>query len=186
MRPAFRTLIQREMEIQRNGGQGRIIAKMNAIDDVELIQALYEASRAGVSIDLIVRGHTRLRPGLPGISENIRLRSIIGRFLEHDRAFMFGNDGQARVFIGSADWRWRNLEGRVEAVVEVMQPDIIERIRGILQAAIDDNTLAWELGESGQYNRCQPADGEPARSFQTAMMADARSRRAASDERVTG
>jgi polyphosphate kinase len=99
---------------------------------------------------------------------------------------MFGNDGQARVFIGSADWRWRNLEGRVEAVVEVMQPDIIERIRGILQAAIDDNTLAWELGESGQYNRCQPADGEPARSFQTAMMADARSRRAASDERVTG
>ncbi|CAN5768423.1 polyphosphate kinase 1 [soil metagenome] len=182
MRSTFKGLIEREIEIQQSGGQGCIVAKMNAIDDVELIQTLYRASQAGVSIDLIVRGHTRLRPGLPGMSDNIRLRSILGRFLEHDRVFLFGNGHAPRVFTGSADWRWRNLEGRVETVVEITDAKLVNRIDSVLRRALADNSTAWELSPYGRYTRRRPAPGEAVRSYQQELMADARSRRAAIDE----
>jgi polyphosphate kinase len=182
MRRSFEQLIEREIEVQSSGGEGRIIAKMNAIDDAAMIKALYHASQQGVSIDLIVRGHTHLRPGLPGISENIRLISIIGRFLEHDRIFWFGSDGAPRVFFGSADWRQRNLDERVEAVVEITDPDARSRLTQILEAALRDNTSAWDMGSDGCYRMRSPGPGEPVRAYQQQLMQDAKRRRAEFDE----
>ncbi|MBR9990249.1 MAG: polyphosphate kinase 1 [Gemmatimonadetes bacterium] len=182
MRQSFEALIEREIEIQEAGGSGRIIAKMNAIDDTDMIRALYEASRAGVSIDLIVRGHSRLRPGLTGVSENIRVTSVVGRFLEHDRIYSFGNGGAPRIFMGSADWRRRNLEERVEAVVEVTGHEERERVSRILDTIMRDNTTAWDLDANGVYQLRQPKDGEPVISCQHEFMADAVRRRHAFDE----
>jgi polyphosphate kinase len=173
MRRHFVELIRREVEHQRFGGTGRIIAKLNALDDVEIIQELYRASRAGVRIELIIRGHCRLRPGLAGISENIRVVSIIGRFLEHDRIFLFDNGGDPRVLVGSADWRERNLDRRVEAVVPVQQPDLRRRIARILELALRDNRLAWDLAPDGTYSQRCPAPGEEEINFHEILMRDA-------------
>lgn len=162
--------IEREIEIQKQGGRGRIIAKMNGLDDIPMIEKLYEASRAGVEIDLIVRGHSRLRPGVVGFSENIRVFSIIGRFLEHDRIFYFRNNEDEKFFIGSADWKNRNLSGRIEAVAPVEDSRLRERLAEILQACLDDNRLAWDLQPNGQYLQRMPADGEAARGLQQVMM----------------
>ncbi|HET9986097.1 MAG TPA: polyphosphate kinase 1 [Longimicrobiales bacterium] len=175
MRAAFMRLIDQEIEHHRAGGDGRIILKMNAIDDVAMIRKLYEASRAGVRVDLIVRGHSRLRPGVPGASENIRVTSILGRFLEHDRIFYFHNAGDPRLFIGSADWRRRNLEERVEAMVPVHAPELKARLLGILLLALSDNRLAWDLGAGGRYVLRRP-DGREERSFQSDLMTEARAR----------
>jgi polyphosphate kinase len=169
MRARFEDLIANEIRIQRNGGQGRIVAKMNAVDDIDMIAALYRASKAGVHIDLIVRGHTRLRPGLPGISDNIRVISVIGRFLEHDRIFMFGNDGAPRVFIGSADWRRRNLEERVEAVVEVTALEPRTRLCELLELALHDRYSAWDLDSDGRYRQRQPSSGDAVSLHQKLM-----------------
>ncbi|MDT8369912.1 MAG: polyphosphate kinase 1 [Longimicrobiales bacterium] len=169
-------LVDREIEHEREGRGGRIILKMNAIDDVGMIRKLYEASRAGVEIDLIVRGHTRLRPGLPGVSERIRLLSIVGRFLEHDRIFYFGNGGDERVFTGSADWRRRNLEDRVEVVVEIRDAAHRNRLVSILEDALDDNRLAWDLHPDGRYRQRRPPKGEPVRSYHEILMRAARTR----------
>jgi polyphosphate kinase len=182
MRASFVALIEREMEIQEQGGKGRVIAKMNAIDDTDMIRVLYRASQCGVSIDLIVRGHTRLRPGLTGISENIRVLSVVGRFLEHDRVYWFGNDGDPRVFIGSADWRQRNLEERVEAVVEITGPDQRARVSRVLELILRDNASAWDLDARGNYHLRRPAAGAPVIACQQELMADAVRRRAAFDE----
>lgn len=122
MRQAFSNLIEQEMSNARKFGNGRIIAKMNALDDVKIIRELYAASQAGVQIDLILRGHCQLRPGVPGFSENIRVISILGRFLEHDRIFYFHNNGEPHIFIGSADWRDRNLNDRVELITPSTNP----------------------------------------------------------------
>lgn len=183
MRSTFERLIDDEIRFQEEGGCGRIVAKMNAIDDTGMIEALYRASRSGVQVDLIVRGDTRLRPGLPGVSDNIRITSIVGRFLEHDRVFMFGNGGSPRLFLGSADWRHRNLEGRVEAVVEVTTPELCQRLQRILDMALDDNVNAWELSSDGTYLQRRPGDDEPARPLQGLLMLDARERRSSYDER---
>src|SRR5690606_21612110 len=113
MKDRFLELIRREVAHQERAGTGRIIAKMNALDDQDVIEELYRASQAGVRIDLIVRGHCRLRPGVPGYSEHIRVVSVIGRFLEHSRIFHFHDDGAPVTYIGSADWQRRNLEDRV-------------------------------------------------------------------------
>jgi polyphosphate kinase len=177
MRRRFEELIQREIEIQKEGQQGRIVAKMNAIDDVGLIEALYRASRAGVEIDLIVRGHTRLRPGLPGISDNIRIISVVGRFLEHDRIFLFGNGGDPRVFIGSADWRYRNLVERVEAVVEITDRSLRDRVQRILEMALADDYSAWDLDSDGYYRQRQPEEGSAGISLHEKLMNEARERR---------
>ena len=178
MRRTFIELIDREIEHHRRDGEGHIILKMNAIDDVAMIRALYRASQAGVRIDLIIRGHTRLRPGLPGVSDNIHVVSIIGRFLEHDRIFYFRNGGNHDVLLGSADWRRRNLVDRVEAVVRILDPRLVQRLHQMLCMALDDNRLAWDLDASGRYTLRTPREGEVVRDFHSDLMADALQRRA--------
>ncbi|MDQ3523278.1 MAG: polyphosphate kinase 1 [Gemmatimonadota bacterium] len=173
MRRTFEELIRREVEIQGEQGQGLIIAKLNALDDAGIIQELYRASQAGVRVDLIIRGHSRLRPGLPGYSETIRVRSILGRFLEHDRIFYFHNGGEPKIFIGSADWRQRNLNERVEAMVPVSNPALQRRLIGILDQAMADNRLAWELQPDGHYIQCHPLGEEAEINFQEQLMQSA-------------
>ncbi len=170
LRDRFCALIHREIEHCRNGFSGRIIAKMNALVDPRIIAALYEASQAGVQIDLIIRGICCLRPGIEGISENIRVISIIGRYLEHSRIFYFHNRGQEEVYIGSADWMTRNLDRRVEAVVPVEDPDIIKDLQEILGVMLADNRQAWELQPDGQYIQRHPADGTKEQSSQKILM----------------
>jgi len=178
MRKAFIQLVRAEVEHQRENGTGRIIAKMNALDDLDMIRELYRASEAGVRIDLIIRGHCRLRPGLPRFSENIRLLSIIGRFLEHSRIYYFRNNDNPRLFIGSADWQRRNLDDRVEAIVEIDQPALKARLIRTLQLAMDDHRSAWELRPDGRYLLRQPPEGNSAMGFQESLMERARARSA--------
>jgi polyphosphate kinase len=176
MRQRFLELIEREIGHQRawtgNEGSrpGRIIAKMNALDDRQIIDALYAASKAGVEIDLIVRGICRLQPGLPGASETIRVISIVGRFLEHSRIFYFGNGGESEIFFGSADWMQRNLDGRVEAAVPIEDPALREEIKAILELQLGDNVKAWEMQSDGSYVKRNPAPGEAPRSSQELLM----------------
>ncbi|MEL6703588.1 MAG: polyphosphate kinase 1 [Bacteroidota bacterium] len=181
MRPAFYALIDREIEIVRSGKRGRIVAKMNALDDVGMIQKLYAASQAGVEIDLIVRGHCRLRPGLPGVSENIRLCSILGRFLEHSRIYYFHNDGQPELFTGSADWQRRNLDDRVEAIAPVLDPHLQGRLVSTLKCCLEDNRLAWDLRQDGHYVQRHPAEGEPVRALHDRLMKRALARQLEDD-----
>jgi len=171
MRASFVELIRKEVEHQIANGNGRIIAKMNALDDVVMIQELYRASEAGVKIDLIVRGHCRLRPGLPRFSENIRLISILGRFLEHSRIFYFHNDGEPRLYFGSADWQRRNLDDRVEAIVEIDDEKAKARLIQSLNLALADRRSAWELAPSGQYQLRLPAPDEEGSGLQDRLMA---------------
>jgi polyphosphate kinase len=127
--------------------------------DAAVIDALYRASQAGVEIDLIVRGICCLRPGIPGVSERIRVRSIIGRFLEHSRVWHFGNAGADEYFIGSADWMPRNFQRRVEAVAPVEAPRLQARLRSLLRICLEDNRQAWELDAAGNWTQRVP-DGE--------------------------
>jgi polyphosphate kinase len=177
MRTRFVELIRREVAHHQAGRPARILWKMNALDDYGTIRELYAASAAGVRIDLIIRGHSRLRPGIPGISDNIRVRSIIGRFLEHDRAYCFVNGGDPEVLIGSADCRERNLERRVEAMVPILDRALRDRIVDILELALQDNQLAAELQADGTYLVIKPREGEPLIDFQEELMRRA-SRRA--------
>ncbi|MCB0046072.1 MAG: polyphosphate kinase 1 [Caldilineaceae bacterium] len=170
MRDRFERLIEQEIAHQDAYGTGRIIAKMNALDDSKMIELLYRASQAGVQIDLILRGHTTLRPGLPGYSDNIRIISILGRFLEHDRIFYFHNNGDPRTFIGSADWRGRNLNSRVELITPVEDPALQAELIEILELALSDNRLAWDVDSQGQYTLRMPAPGEPTRNFHEILM----------------
>ena len=155
-------LIDREAEHARQGRDARIIAKMNALLDKNVVQALYRASQAGVQIDLIVRGICALRPGVRGVSENIRVRSIVGRFLEHSRIYYFGNDGEEEVYIGSADWMPRNLYERVEVLVPLRDELLRERVRHeILDAYLADNRKARILLPDTTYIRAwQPLRGK--------------------------
>jgi polyphosphate kinase len=173
MRHVMEARIQREVQAQRSGGNGRIVAKMNALDDAGIIQELYRASQEGVRVDLIVRGHSRLRPGLPGYSENIRVISILGRFLEHDRIYYFQNGGDPEIFLGSADWRGRNLNERVETMAPVLDPGLRDRLVQILHYALNDNRLAWDLQPDGQYVQRRPEPGEPEVNYQELLMRDA-------------
>ncbi len=156
MRTRFIAMIKHETQLALQGKEGRIIAKMNGLEDPEIVRTLYEASQAGVSIDLIVRGNCRILPGLPGISDNIRVISIIGRFLEHSRIFYFRNDGDPLYFIGSADWMQRNLSSRVEAITPIEDPRLQEQIDQILQVALADHRQAWIMLPDGRYQRRQP------------------------------
>jgi polyphosphate kinase len=154
-------LIDREAEHARRGGEGRIIAKMNALLDKNVIHALYRASQAGVEIDLIVRGMCALRPGVRGLSDRIRVRSIVGRFLEHSRIYYFGNAGEEEIYIGSADWMPRNLYERVEVLVPLRDEFLRERVRReILDAYLADNRKARILLRDATYIRAwQPLQG---------------------------
>ncbi|KRG41317.1 polyphosphate kinase [Stenotrophomonas panacihumi] len=163
--------IERETKLAQQGRPGRIIAKMNALNEAQVVRALYQASQAGVQIDLIVRGACTLRPGVPGISDNIRVRSIVGRFLEHSRVYWFGNDGAPELFCASADWLERNLLRRVETCFPILDPDIAARIhREVLQNYLDDNCNAWELHADGIYRKRQPAEGERLHSAQQTLL----------------
>jgi polyphosphate kinase len=139
---------------------GRIVMQMNSLVDAACIRALYQASQAGVEIDLVVRGICRLRPGVPGVSETIRVRSIVGRFLEHPRVFMFSGGRSREYLIGSADLMPRNLDQRVEVVTPVDDPDLTKRLQRILDVMLADNVQAWELGEDGTWSQLRPAEGE--------------------------
>lgn len=170
LRARMLALIAREMEHSKAGGEGRIIAKMNALVDPEIIRALYGASQAGVSIDLIVRGVCCLRPGVPGVSDRIRVMSVVGRFLEHSRVFYFHNNGEADIFIGSADWMPRNLNRRVEAVTPIQDPQLIQDLQEILALTLTDNRYAWDLQADGIYVQRQPQPDEQERSSQVLLM----------------
>jgi polyphosphate kinase len=176
MRKEFYRLIQREIRFQEKNGTGRIIAKMNALDDIGIIRQLYRASMAGVEIDLIVRGHSRLRPQLPGYSDNIRVTSILGRFLEHDRIYYFHNNGEPSLYIGSADWRNRNLKERVELIAPIKEDHLRDELIQILEDALADNQLAWDLDADGHYELRYPADGDSRRNFHEQLMKQARKR----------
>jgi polyphosphate kinase len=176
MRERFLALIRREAEFCRlqaeggNGSCGRIVAKMNALVDPQIIVALYEAAQAGVKIDLIIRGICCLRPGVEGVSENIRVISIIGRFLEHSRMFYFFNGGDEEVYIGSADWMQRNLTRRVEAIVQVEDPTIAKELQEILGVMLADNRQAWDLQPGGHYSQRRPPANCPEVSSQQILM----------------
>jgi len=167
---------KREIAHQKEFGNGRVVAKMNALDDQGVIRRLYVASQAGVQIDLIIRGHSRLRPGLAGFSENIRIISILGRFLEHDRIFYFHNNGQPEVYIGSADWRGRNLKERVELITPIEDPELRQRCIEVLEDAQLDNRLAWELDADGHYHLRRAAEDEKEYNFHEMLMKQARKR----------
>ncbi len=161
MRQRFLDLIRREAEHAHHGKTGRIVAKMNSLVDPEIIATLYEASQSGVGIDLIVRGMCSLRPGLEGISDNIKVISVIGRFLEHSRIFYFSNGGKEEVYIGSADWMPRNLNRRVEAITPIEDPEIAKELEEILGIMLSDNRKAWDLQPDGQYIQRHPAENSP-------------------------
>jgi polyphosphate kinase len=163
--------IRHETAIAAEGREARIIAKMNALQDASIILALYEASQAGVQIDLIVRGACVLRPGVPGLSDNIRVRSIVGRFLEHTRIFLFHNDGKNDVYLASADWMNRNLFRRVEVAFPVLDPDLKQRVvdEG-LKPYLKDNHNAWELDADGNYRRHKPSARQQRFSAQDYLM----------------
>jgi polyphosphate kinase len=149
--------ITREIAFQQAGKEGRIIAKINGILEPAVVQALYRASQAGVRIDLVCRGICSLRPGVPGVSDNIRVLSVVDRFLEHSRIFFFGNGGDPQVYIGSADWMDRNLSRRVEVIFPIDPPELKERlIREILATSLADNVKARELTPEGHYRRLEP------------------------------
>ncbi|HSM13690.1 MAG TPA: polyphosphate kinase 1 [Thermoanaerobaculia bacterium] len=170
MRSGILERIRREIEHRRAGRPGRIVAKMNSLEDPEIVRALYDASAAGVEIELIVRGLCRLRPGLPGRSETIRVLSIVGRFLEHARIFHFGNGAEPEYFIGSADWMSRNLDRRVEAMVPVATAEQRARLEEILELQLADNCKAWDLAADGTWTQRSPAPGEPRRDSQQQLM----------------
>ncbi len=161
LRQKLNALFDREIEHKRAGKPAHIIAKFNRLADLQIIEKLYEVSQAGVQVDLIVRGICILRPGVPGLSENIRVRSVVGRFLEHSRVFWFSNGGDDEVYIGSADWMSRNLKHRIEVVTPVTTPKLKRHLRDVLlDAYLSDNTKARELQPDGTY---MPIDrgGEP-------------------------
>jgi polyphosphate kinase len=146
-------LIQREIDLHQNGGQGHLIFKMNALEEPRMIRLLYQASQAGVRVDLLVRGFCCLRPGVPGISENIRVTSVVGRFLEHSRIYYFRNGGAEEVYAGSADLMRRNLSHRVEIVFPVTSPQLVSRLKQILQVYLADEAKGRYLNSDGSYVR---------------------------------
>ncbi|MCR9160324.1 MAG: polyphosphate kinase 1 [Nannocystaceae bacterium] len=153
LKPALLAKIEREIECHRKHGNGLIQMKCNAFEDADVSRALYRASQAGVRIDLIVRDTCRIRPGIPGLSETIRVFSIVGRFLEHARIYYFHNNGDEEYFIGSADIMNRNLESRVEAVVPVERASARKTLRTIFQTQLEDDRLAWEMQPDGSYRQ---------------------------------
>ena len=174
MRPMLEDLIEGEMTRHREHGDGRIIIKCNACVDPQMIRRLYQASQAGVPIDLIVRGMCSLQPGVPGFSESIHVRSIVGRYLEHSRIFVFGQGERERFFIGSADLMERNLDRRVEAIAPVKDEASQDQLRKALAIMRRDDRRAWTLGDDGEWRRVESTiDGEPSTDTFQALMDDA-------------
>lgn len=169
IREMFLAKLDREMKHQKEFGNGHFIAKMNALTDKVLINKMYEASQAGVKIELNIRGICCLIPGIPGVSENISVRSIIGRFLEHSRIYSFHNNGNEELFLSSADMMTRNMENRVEIAFPILDPDIKDEIKKTLQLFFSDNTKAWALRSDATYEKLRPV-GETPISAQVELM----------------
>jgi len=175
LRSRMEALIQREIDHQLRGEPGHLIFKVNSLVDKAMIQHLYRASQAGVMVDLLVRGICCLRPGLPGISENIRVTSIVGRFLEHSRVYYFRNGGDSQVYLGSADLMPRNIDRRVEVLFPVRQPEMIRHIReDILEMYLKDNLKARHMLPDGSYCRLYPAENETPLNIQEWLIAQRR------------
>jgi polyphosphate kinase len=163
--------IEQEIESVREGRDGYIGFKLNSIVDDQVIDALYRASRAGVRVDLWVRGICALRPGVEGLSQNIRVRSILGRFLEHSRLFIFGGDGKPTVYIGSADMMHRNLDRRVEALVQLIDPRHISDMKHLMSLGMSDDVSSWHLSGDGTWTRhCHDAEGKKLLELQSTMI----------------
>lgn len=170
--------VDKEIQHKAEGKAARIRLKMNSLVDEQIIDALYKASNAGVTVEVLVRGMCSLRPGVPGLSENITVRSILGRYLEHSRVFIFDGAGDPSVFIGSADMMHRNLDRRVEALVRISQPDHIKELVGLFDLAMDETSSAWYLGSDGVWIRHQyNAKGEPLVDVQDQIMKDVYAKR---------
>ncbi|MFC4357408.1 polyphosphate kinase 1 [Halobium salinum] len=182
MRDRFSRLVDREAEHARAGRDARIVAKLNSLEDPEMVKKLYEASMAGVEVDLVVRGICRLRPGIEGVSDTVSVSSVVGRFLEHSRIYYFENGGGSKTpqatdeageagevgdeadpeyYLGSADWMTRNLDRRVEAVTPVEDPDIRAELEFVLDTMLSDNRKRWVMDEDGNYEQCRPEEGDP-------------------------
>jgi len=170
MKRALITKIEREEQHARNGRDSGIRMKMNALEDAEVVRALYRASQAGVPIDLVVRDTCRLRPGVPGLSESVRVVSVVGRFLEHARVFTFHNAGQEELFIGSADLMTRNLDNRVEVLVPIETPALRDELRQSLAIQLMDQRSAWDMHGDGSYVQRKPAAGDTRVSCQERMI----------------
>ena len=181
LKPRLLAMIKREAEVTSPDSPGLIMAKMNSLVDRDIIEALYQASQAGVRVWLNVRGICCLRPGRVGLSENIRVVSIVGRFLEHSRVIYFSNGGREQVFMGSADWMPRNLERRVEVMFPVEDRLLRRRVVEMLHVFFKDNMKSHEMDASGRYHKLTPA-GAPALDSQEWLMEDAVQRIAAVEE----
>ncbi|WP_415383264.1 polyphosphate kinase 1 [Halosimplex sp. TS25] len=194
MRDRLTRYVRREAEHARAGRSARIVAKVNALEDPALVAELYEAAQAGVDVDLVVRDICRLRPGIEGVSDNVSVYSVVGRFLEHSRIYYFENGardpdlraddsalGEPEYYIGSADWMTRNLDSRVEAVAPVEDTAIREQLRFVLDLLLRDNRKCWEMNADGSYEQRQPDPGEPAIDTQAILMDRARRAAAADD-----
>jgi polyphosphate kinase len=154
LREKFDALIDQEIKRQEKHGDGRVIMKMNALVDAGMIRSLYRASQAGVKVDLIVRGICSLRPGVAGLSENIRVISVVGRFLDHSRIYYFHNHGKEIIYMGSADLMPRNLNQRVEVLFPVEDPGLIRHLRDdVLEVYLRDDIKAWHMTPDGDYER---------------------------------
>jgi polyphosphate kinase len=190
MRDRFLDMIEREVQHHLAGRPAQILAKMNALEERKIIGALYGASGKGLSIDLVVRGFCTLRPGVPGMSENIRVSSVIGRFLEHSRIYYFRNgatdpiDGE--FYIGSADWMYRNLLARVETIVPIEKRALKEKCWGVLQTLLNDHRQAWDLQADGSYVQRKTAEGSDDVGTHETLMALARKEAAAFMESMQG
>jgi polyphosphate kinase len=174
MKSTFMNKIQEEITNKKAGRPARIIAKMNSMEDEIITEALYEASMAGVEVILIVRGFCCLKPGIKGLSENIKVISIIGRFLEHSRIFYFANGSKTPTegdfFIGSADWMHRNLHNRVELITPIYDIKLKDKLWEFMDVMLEDNRLAWLLNEDGSYTQIVPEDGEEEKSTHAILM----------------
>jgi polyphosphate kinase len=171
LRARFEQMIEREIAQQKKGKGGHLIFKMNSLVDSRLIRSLYRASQAGVKVELLVRGICCLRPGVPGISENITVTSIVGRFLEHSRVYYFHNGGNEEVYIGSADLMPRNIDHRVEVLFPLEDPKAIRRIRDeVLGVYLSDNVKARRMQSDGSYVRAKAGPGKKQIDSQSALL----------------
>jgi polyphosphate kinase len=172
LRDGLKRLIDEETAKAEKGESARITCKTNALTDPRMIEDLYEASQAGVKVDLIIRGICCLRPGLEGISENIRVVSLVGRFLEHARVFAFGEGEDERIYLGSADLMQRNLDRRVENVFPLREERHRKRIRRILDLQLADTANSWELRPDGSFKHLRPQDGKEPLDSQAVLLED--------------
>jgi polyphosphate kinase len=171
VREGLTDLIEQEIQLHKAGKKARISLKVNALVDEEIIDSLYRASNAGVPVDIVVRGMCALKPGVPGLSETIRVRSILGRYLEHSRIFSFLGGGDPKVYLGSADMMHRNLDRRVEVLVRLSEPDHVNSINEMFELAMSEQVASWALEATGNWRRSQfDSEGNALRDFQDTMM----------------